>query len=157
MSSEMATIKTAPAPAPADPTPVNQVISPSREVWLSMRANRGAILVLIVICLLVFCAAFPDVIAPHSDIEQFKEHVLQPPVWQDGGSWSFPLGTDAVGRCMLSRLIYGARLSLLIGAIVVTLSLALGIGFGLIGGLFRGIPEKAADQAEADGHGKAHA
>jgi len=51
-------------------------------------------------------------------------------VWQAGGSWEFPFGTDDVGRCILSRIIYGARLSLIIGTIVVTLSLALGIGFG---------------------------
>jgi dipeptide transport system permease protein len=106
-----------------------------------MRANRGAMLGLIVIVLLVLCAAFADFIAPHSAIEQFRDNVLQPPVWQDSGSWSFPLGTDGVGRCILSRLIYGTRLSLLIGAIVVTLSLALGIGFGLVSGFFRGIPE----------------
>ncbi|HVJ41360.1 MAG TPA: ABC transporter permease subunit [Dongiaceae bacterium] len=128
-------------PAPATPTPANQVISPGREVWLSMRANRGAMLGLIIIVLLVFCAAFADVISPHSYAEQFRDNVLQPPVWQDGGSWSFPLGTDSVGRDMLSRLIYGTRLSLLIGAIVVTLSLALGIGFGLLSGFFRGGPE----------------
>ena len=131
-------------PPPNTPVPTlqaNQVITPAREVWLSMRANRGAMLGLIVIVLLVFCAAFADVISPHGYAEQFRDNVLQPPVWQEGGSWSFPLGTDSVGRDMLSRLIYGTRLSLLIGAIVVTLSLALGIGFGLVSGFFRGIPE----------------
>jgi dipeptide transport system permease protein len=129
------------APAPLNQTPVNQVISPSREIWLSMRANRGAMLGLIFILLLVFCAAFADVISPHGYAEQFRDNVLQPPVWQDGGSWTFPLGTDGVGRDMLSRLIYGTRLSLLIGVIVVTLSLAMGIGFGLLSGFFRGAPE----------------
>jgi dipeptide transport system permease protein len=133
------------SPSPAGPAPAtpsaSQVLSPSREVWLSMRANRGAMLGMIVIVLLVLCAAFADIVAPHTAIEQFRDNVLQPPAWQDGGSWSFPLGTDGVGRDMLSRLIYGTRLSLLIGAIVVTLSLALGIGFGLLSGFFRGVPE----------------
>lgn len=129
------------SPTPANPTPANQVLSPSREVWLSMRANRGAMLGLIFIIALVFCAAFADIIAPHGYAEQFRDNVLQPPVWQDGGSWTFPLGTDGVGRDMLSRLIYGTRLSLLIGVIVVTLSLAMGIGFGLLSGFFRGAPE----------------
>jgi dipeptide transport system permease protein len=142
MSSNVSNAPTAPGtPVSSTPAPVNQVISPAREVWLSMRANRGAMMGLIVIILLVFCAAFADVISPHGYAEQFRDNVLQPPVWQDGGSWSFPLGTDSVGRDMLSRLIYGTRLSLLIGAIVVTLSLALGIGFGLLSGFFRGIPE----------------
>lgn len=131
------------APIPNAPVPANQVISPAREVWLSMRTNRGAMMGLIVICLLIFCAAFADVISPHGAAEQFRDNVLQPPVWQSGGSWSFPLGTDSVGRDMLSRLIYGTRLSLLIGVIVVTLSLALGIGFGLLSGFFRGAPEIA--------------
>ena len=74
--------------------------------------------------LLIAVAVLADVVAPHSPIEQFREHFLTPPVWQDGGSIAFPLGTDDVGRDMLSRLIYGARLSLLIGIAVVTLSLA---------------------------------
>jgi len=141
-----ATTSTPNAPAPANPTPitptpVNQVLSPSREVWLSMRTNRGAMLGLIFILLLIFCAIFADIISPHGYAEQFRDNVLQPPAWQDGGSWAFPLGTDSVGRDMLSRLIYGTRLSLLIGVIVVTLSLAMGIGFGLLSGFFRGAPE----------------
>jgi dipeptide transport system permease protein len=128
-------------PTPITPTPVNQVLSPSREVWLSMRANRGAMLGLVFILLLIFCAVFADIISPHGYAEQFRDNVLQPPAWQTGGSWAFPLGTDSVGRDMLSRLIYGTRLSLLIGVIVVTLSLAMGIGFGLLSGFFRGAPE----------------
>jgi dipeptide transport system permease protein len=125
------------------PSPAGQVISPRREIWLSMRANKGAMLGLIFICLLILCAVFADVIAPHGAIEQFRDRILQPPAWEEGGSWAFPLGTDDVGRCLLSRLIYGSRLSLTIGLIVVTLSLALGIGFGLVSGFFRGTPDIA--------------
>ena len=61
--------------------------------------------------------------------------------WQTGGSWSYPLGTDAIGRDILSRLIYGARLSLFIGIAVVALAIVVGIALGLIAGLFRGIVE----------------
>jgi len=118
-------------------------ISPWREVWLAMRDNRGAMAGLVIIALVVFCAVFADFVAPHSPVEQFRDHFLTPPVWQAGGSWRFPFGTDDVGRCILSRIIYGARLSLIIGTIVVTLSLALGIGFGLISGFFRGLPDIA--------------
>jgi dipeptide transport system permease protein len=120
-----------------------KVLTPRQEIWLSMRANRGAMCGLIIIVLLILCAIFADVIAPHSAIEQYRDNILQPPAWQEGGSWVFPLGTDDVGRCLLSRLIYGSRLSLFIGLIVVTLSLALGIGFGLLSGFFRGAPEIA--------------
>jgi dipeptide transport system permease protein len=122
---------------------VGKPISPWLEVWLSMRANRGAMAGLVIIVVIVLCAVLADVIAPHSPIEQFRDNFLQPPVWQAGGSWRFPFGTDDVGRCILSRIIYGARLSLIIGTIVVTLSLALGIGFGLISGFFRGVPDIA--------------
>src|SRR5262245_36372784 len=118
-----------------------QPISPRREVWLSMRANPGAMAGLIIIVGLILCAIFADVIAPHSPIEQFRQNFRQPPAWQEGGSWIFPLGTDDLGRCLLSRIIHGTRISLLIGIIVVTLSLALGLFFGLVSGFFRGLPD----------------
>jgi len=117
-----------------------QPISPRREVWLAMRANKGAMLGLAIIGLLIVCAVFADVIAPHDPIEQFRQHFRQPPVWSDG-TWEFPFGTDDVGRCLLSRIIHGTRISLFIGCIVVTLSLALGLAFGLVSGFFRGLPD----------------
>jgi dipeptide transport system permease protein len=118
-----------------------QPISPAREVWLAMRANRGAMLGLIIIVILILAAIFAGFVAPHPYAEQYRDHFLQPPAWAEGGSWTFPLGTDDVGRCILSRIIYGARLSLLIGVIVVTLSLALGIAFGMLAGFFRGVTD----------------
>ena len=74
---------------------------------------------------------------------QNRDALLLPPVWQDGGiAWRFLLGTDDIGRDILSRLIYGARLSLLIGIVVVTLSLiAVGIVLGLIAGFVGGSVE----------------
>ncbi len=105
-----------------------------RAFWRSFAENRGAVGGLVVLFLLVVTAVFADVVAPHSPIEQFREHFLTPPVWQ-GGDGSFPLGTDDVGRDMLSRLIYGARLSLLIGFVVVTLALLVGSGAGAAGGV----------------------
>jgi dipeptide transport system permease protein len=126
-------------PKPAAPTA--QPISPRREVWLAMRANKGAMLGLAVIVLIALCAIFAELVAPHSPIEQFRDHFLEPPAWQEGGSWTFPLGTDDIGRCILSRIIHGARISLFIGSIVVTLSLALGLGFGLLSGFFRGVAD----------------
>ncbi len=118
-------------------------LSPAGEIWLFMRKDAGAMAGLAVIAFVLLCAVLAEAIAPHSPIEQFRDHFLQPPVWQKGGSWEFPFGTDDVGRCILSRLIYGARLSLVIGTIVVTLSLALGIAFGLVSGFFRGLPDIA--------------
>ena len=111
---------------------------PLREFWAYFSENRGAVGGLVVICIIVLAAVFADVVAPHEPFRQFRDHLLAPPVWQDGGSAQFLLGTDAVGRDILSRIIYGARFSLVIGLIVVTLSLSVGIGLGLVAGFFRG-------------------
>ncbi|MDR0251871.1 MAG: ABC transporter permease subunit [Brucellaceae bacterium] len=111
------------------------------ETWYSLRRNFGAMLGLTIITVLIFSAVFADFIAPHSLAEQYRDHLLQPPAWYAGGSWEFPLGTDDLGRCLLSRLIYGTRLSLTIGFIVVTFSLFLGGTLGLLSGFYRGATE----------------
>jgi dipeptide transport system permease protein len=111
---------------------------PLREFWAYFSENRGAVGGLAVICVIVLGAVFADVIAPYEPFRQFRDHLLVPPVWQDGGSAQFLLGTDAVGRDILSRIIHGSRFSLVIGLIVVTLSLSIGIALGLVAGFFRG-------------------
>jgi dipeptide transport system permease protein len=102
-----------------------------RLFWRSFAENRGAVLGLGLMLLLLVVGLLADVVSPHSAIEQFRQHFLEPPVWQQGGSFTFPLGTDDVGRDILSRLIHGARLSLLIGLSVVVLSLSTGTVLGL--------------------------
>src|SRR5438105_6190866 len=114
-----------------------------REFWLSYRQNRGALIGLALVATLIVLAMFADWIAPHSPIEQFRDSTLAPPVWQEGGSAQFLLGTDPVGRDILSRLIHGTRLSLMIGAISVGLSLAFGLLLGMTAGYFRGWIETA--------------
>ena len=111
---------------------------PLREFWSYFSENRGAVAGLAVILAIIFMALFADLIAPHTPIEQYRDHLLQPPFWQEGGTIAFPLGTDAVGRDMLSRIIHGSRYSLLIGIIVVTLSLSAGIALGLTAAFLRG-------------------
>jgi dipeptide transport system permease protein len=91
-----------------------------------------------VIVALVLCALFADVIAPYSPKEQFTDAVLKPPSLQPIGGHVFVLGTDPVGRDLLSRLIHGTRLSLLIGLVSVGLSLTGGVLLGLLAGFFRG-------------------
>ena len=123
----------------AAPTAVQgTVITPRREIWLSLRANRGAMAALCIILVVILSALSAGVIAPHGPYVTDKEHQLLPPAWQDGGLAAFPLGTDKIGRDLLSRLIYGTRLSLLIGVIVVTLSLTTGVLLGLAAGYVRG-------------------
>jgi len=108
------------------------------ETWRSLRRNPGAMIGLTIVVLLLLTAAFADIVAPHGPAEQFRDHLLQPPVWSDGGAWRFPFGTDDLGRCVLSRLIHGSRLSLLIGFLVVSFSLTCGGLLGLVAGFFGG-------------------
>jgi dipeptide transport system permease protein len=108
------------------------------EFWHYFSENRGAVIGLGVFCLLVVVALLAPVIAPHAPSAQYRDSVLVPPVWEEGGRAAFLLGTDAVGRDILSRLLYGARYSLFIGVIVTTLSLVGGIIVGLVAGYFRG-------------------
>ncbi len=109
-----------------------------KEFWSYFSENRGAVYGLFFFVCVVFIAVFANFIAPHSATEQFRDAFLQPPFWQEGGDLRFLLGTDAVGRDMLSRLIYGSRYSLFIGCIVVSVSLVVGVMLGLCAGFFRG-------------------
>ncbi|MBK4765385.1 MAG: dipeptide ABC transporter permease DppC [Pantoea sp. Brub] len=110
-----------------------------KEIWHSYKLNIGAVIGLIYITIIIMIAIFANILAPHLPHEQFRDMLLIPPVWQNGGNWIHILGTDELGHDILSRLIYGARLSLLIGFLVVSISLFLGIIFGLIAGYFGGI------------------
>ena len=105
-----------------------------QEFWYYFRENRGAVFGLWIFGLFVIVALLADWIAPYDPTEQYREHLLQPPFWQEGGSLAFPLGTDAVGRDMLSRLLYGARYSFYVGIVVVTVAAAGGIVVGLLSG-----------------------
>ena len=104
---------------------------PLREFWTAFSANAGAVAGLVIVLVVLLMAAFAPWLAPHAPYLTDSTAFLRPPVWADGGSWSTPLGTDAIGRDMLSRLIYGARLSLTIGLAVVALSIVVGIVLGL--------------------------
>lgn len=116
---------------------------PLRAFWQAFSANKGAVFGLVVVCLLLLMAAFAPWIAPHSPYDTNSAAFLLPPFWQEGGSTNYLLGTDAIGRDIFSRLVYGSRLSLSIGAVVVLIALALGVTLGLIAGFYRGIIEVA--------------
>jgi dipeptide transport system permease protein len=109
-----------------------------KEFWFYFSENRGAVMGLVVFVALVFTAVFASVIAPHSPFQQYRDAVLLPPAWMEGGNLTYLLGTDPVGRDILSRLIYGAQYSLFIGVFVTTLSLTTGILIGVIAGYYRG-------------------
>ena len=108
------------------------------EFWYYFSQNKGAVIGLAVFSVIVFLAVFAPLIAPHSPSLQNREALLLPPAWMENGTWSYLLGTDALGRDIFSRLIFGARFSLFIGVVVVTLSVSVGVVVGLIAGFFRG-------------------
>ncbi len=105
--------------------------TPLAAFWAAFRENKGALLGLAIFALIVGLALTASVVAPHSPIEQFRDAVRAPPVWEKGGSWRFVLGTDGDGHDMLSRLIFGARVSLFIGLSVMSVSFVLGVVLGL--------------------------
>jgi dipeptide transport system permease protein len=121
--------------SPADDALAQAVLSqpgPLRALWIAFRENKGAVLGLALVMTVVALAIFANLIAPYSPIEQFRDAVRAPPIWQQGGSSRFILGTDGAGRDMLSRLIFGARVSLFIGVAVMSVSFVIGVALGLV-------------------------
>ena len=131
------------------PRPASSVaapLTPGREVWLSMRANRGAMTGLAVIVFIVLVAIFAGWLAPHDPAEQFRDGLTlqgepMPSTLLTGGGLRFPLGTDASGRDLLSRILYGARISLLVGVLANLMAVALGTAVGSVAGFFGGWAE----------------
>ncbi len=113
-------------------------VHPFREFWLYFRENRGAVIGLYVFIALIAFALIAPFIAPHDPTAQARDALLVPPVWVEGGRWEYLLGTDAIGRDILSRLLYGARFSLFIGVVVVTIALLGGVVVGLWAGFYGG-------------------
>jgi ABC-type dipeptide/oligopeptide/nickel transport system permease subunit len=120
----------APALAPAD--------SPFRRNLASFAGNRLAMASAVVVVLFVVMAVFAPLIAPQDPNETDLFRRLQPPAWAPGGEWGFVLGCDALGRDILSRIIYGARISIFIGAAVILVATTVGIVAGLAAGYLRG-------------------
>jgi len=108
------------------------------EFWAYFSENRGAVVGLCVFVFICFVAIFADFLAPYQPSVQFRESLLLPPAWLEGGTWRFVLGTDPIGRDILSRLIYGSRYSLFVGCVVVTGALLVGVFIGLVGGYVGG-------------------
>ena len=115
-------------PAPETSAPAG----PFKEFVRAFTANRGATIAFFVFVAIVLGALLAPWLAPHDPIQQFRDHMLTPPLWQAGGLAQFPLGTDELGRCVLSRLLHGGRISLMIGAAAVTLALLPGVVLGLL-------------------------
>ncbi len=107
------------------------------EFWYYFSRNKGAVIGLVIFVFVLLLAIFASVVAPH-DPNVPSGFQRLPPAWSEGGNSAYLLGTDAVGRDMLSRLIFGTRFSLFIGLVVASLSAVAGVLLGLIAGYFRG-------------------
>ena len=106
--------------------------------------NPTALVASFVLFLFFIAAAFPDLLAPHRvfDLTQLRlDQAFLPPVWLAGGQWQFLLGTDDQGRDMVSAIIYGLRVSLLVGLGGVGLAVVLGVAIGLLSGFVGGITD----------------
>ena len=100
--------------------------------------DRFALFATAVLVLFVLVAISAPLIAPHDPYDSDLLRRLQPPGWLEGGEWSYPLGCDALGRDILSRIIYGARISIFVGVAVVLLAAIVGTLAGLAAGYFGG-------------------
>lgn len=109
-----------------------------RQNLRNFSRNRLAVGSAIVVVLFIFMAVFAPLIAPHDPNETDLFRRLQPPAWAAGGEWSFLLGCDGLGRDILSRIIYGTRISIFIGAAVILVATTIGIVAGLAAGYLRG-------------------
>lgn len=113
--------------------------TPLQEFVYYFCQNRGAVIGLAFILIVLFAAIFAGWVAPFDPIEQNRSALLLPPMWFDGGNSSYILGTDDIGRDILSRIIYGARLSVFIGLLIVLMSCVLGVILGLLAGYYGGM------------------
>ncbi len=104
------------------------------ELWRDKAGFTGVVL----IAALLFMAVAAPLLAPHDPAEQDLMARLRPPAWGEKGSWNHVLGTDHLGRDVLSRVIYGSRVSLLVGAAVVFVAGTFGTVLGLVAGYARG-------------------
>ena len=100
--------------------------------------NKTAMLGLVIIVIFILSAIFANYLSPHDPLETSLYDQLKPPVWHTAGKWENILGTDDLGRDILSRLIYGARVSLLVAVLSVGLAFAVGTLLGCISGYYKG-------------------
>jgi ABC-type dipeptide/oligopeptide/nickel transport system permease subunit len=108
------------------------------RAWRRFAFNPAALVGSVILLIVVSAALAAPWVAPHDPAKQSLLRRFTPPVWQSGGNAAYPLGTDQVGRDVLSRIIHGARISLLVGVSAVVVSVLLGVTAGLVSGFVGG-------------------
>lgn len=111
-----------------------------RRLWLRRRRSVRIpwVSLSIVMLLLVLPALFADLVTGHDPLRGELVDRLTPPAWVDGGSWTYPLGTDKQGRDILTRIVYGARISLTVSTVTILIGAFVGATLGLVAGYFGG-------------------
>jgi peptide/nickel transport system permease protein len=118
-----------------------QPLKPSR--WSLRRRKRIPWFSIgIILFVLVLPAIFADLITTHDPLRGVLADRLTPPFWMDGGSWTYPLGTDKQGRDILTRIIYGARISLTVSSLTIVIGAVIGTSLGLLAGYFGGTTDR---------------
>ena len=108
------------------------------RAWRKFARNPAAIAGALILLIVIGAAVAAPYVAPHDPARQSLIRRFTPPLWVQGGNAGYPLGTDQVGRDILSRIIYGARISLVVGISAVVVSLMVGVTLGLLSGFLRG-------------------
>ena len=108
------------------------------RAWRRFALNPAALVGSLILLVMVSAAVAAPWVAPHDPAKQSLLRRFTPPLWQAGGNATYPLGTDQVGRDVLSRIIHGARISLLVGVAAVLVSLVVGVSAGLASGFLGG-------------------
>jgi len=114
------------------------VAVPEIEAAPTARRQRLPVVSLGIVAIFVLVALLAPLLAPADPYDQSLRLRFRPPVWEERGSWTYPLGTDRLGRDLLSRIIYGARVSLAAGVVTVLISSAFGAAVGLVAGYYGG-------------------
>ena len=119
---------------------IERALAPSPGALRAKRmlAHKGFIIAAVLIALIVLMALAAPLLAPFDPYEQDLANRLVPPAFLQGGSWAHPFGTDGLGRDYLSRVIYGARVSLMIGLLTALISGIIGAALGVCAGYFGG-------------------
>ena len=131
-------------PGMPEPTPSDAGNEVSRGLpWLRWRRRRRSarvpwVSISIVLFILVLPAIFADLITTHDPLRGQLADRLTPPAWAQDGTWSYPLGTDKQGRDILTRIIYGARISLMVSSVTILIGAFVGATLGLVAGYFGG-------------------
>ena len=119
---------------PRNPEDRHPFLDQLEQLW----RNKTAVAGLLVITLFVLTAILAPFLSPHNPVEASLYDQIKPPIWAEGGTWTNILGTDDLGRDILSRLVYGARVSLLVALATVGIAVFFGSILGAISGYYKG-------------------